>query len=159
MLDEMAEVDLLIKDERWEEVPFDLEALTERALEEISTQLDLPDPTIVSVVLADDALLQLLNRTYRHQDKPTNVLSFPNDPQAQDLSGELGELFLSLDTLKRESMKEGKSLEHHFSHLFVHGVLHLLGYDHEEDEEAIEMESMEICILENLDIPNPYDDE
>ena len=155
----MAEVDLLIKDDRWEEVPFDLEVLTEQALEEISTQLDLPDPTIVSVVLADDALLQLLNRTYRHQDKPTNVLSFPNDAQAQELSGELGELFLSLDTLKRESLKEGKSLEHHFTHLFVHGVLHLLGYDHEEDEEAIEMESMEICILENLDIPNPYEDD
>lgn len=152
----MAEVDLLVKDERWETLGLDLEGLSERALEEVALQLDLEDPTIVSVVLADDALLQLLNRTYRHQDKPTNVLSFPNDPQAQKVSGELGELFLSLDTLRRECLTEAKSIEHHYMHLFIHGVLHLLGYDHENDEEAEEMEGLEVCILETLHIPNPY---
>lgn len=105
----------------------------------------------VSVLLAGDRKLKQLNRDFRGKDKPTNVLSFP--------SGEamfLGDIALSIDTLKREAKEQGKKLEHHFAHLLLHGILHLLGYDHEKARDAEKMEKKEIQILKKLGLGNPY---
>jgi probable rRNA maturation factor len=116
----------------------------------------------VDIVLGDDTLLQNLNATYRHKDKPTNVLSFPQEdlkkgtylpPQKFVL---LGDIVLSYQTIKAESLAQQKAFSHHLKHLIIHGFLHLLGFDHEHTTEAEEMEAVEIEILDSLNIPNPY---
>ncbi len=117
------------------------------------------------VVLGDDKLVQALNRTYRGKDAPTNVLSFPSmempgmaggEPLLPEESALLGDVVLARETIAREAVEQHKSLSDHLSHLVVHGVLHLLGHDHMEDEEAEEMEALERDILEDLGIADPY---
>lgn len=104
----------------------------------------------VSVVLADDTFVQQLNKQYRGKDKPTNVLSFPNDDEP------LGDIILAYDTIEREALAQDKSFRNHAIHLIIHGLLHLLGHDHERALEAEKMESAEIKILKKLGINNPY---
>ena len=114
----------------------------------------------ISVVLADDAMVQALNRQYRGQDKPTNVLSFAALDGEEDLPPDgpllLGDVVLAFETTSREAEAEGKTLADHLSHLLVHGVLHLLGYDHLEEADAEEMEEQERVILADLGIADPY---
>lgn len=107
----------------------------------------------VSVVLAEDEAVRELNKTYRLTNKPTNVLSFPSEE-----AGELGDIILAYETVKKEAEEADISFLHHTLHLIVHGFLHLLGYNHEEDEEANCMETMEIQILKKQGIANPYED-
>ncbi|MDK3160096.1 rRNA maturation RNase YbeY [Kamptonema cortianum] len=107
----------------------------------------------VSVVLTTDEEVHTLNKTFRHQDKATNVLSFPSDEKP-----ELGDIILAYETVLKEAKELGISTLHHTLHLIIHGFLHLLGYDHEADHEAEEMESLEIQILKTLNIQNPYED-
>lgn len=107
----------------------------------------------VAIVLADDAFVQKLNKDYRGKDKPTNVLSFPSDISA---SSELGDIILALEAIEREAKEQKKSFRNHTTHLLVHGFLHLLGYDHIEEKQAIIMEGKEIKILKKLGIDNPY---
>jgi len=109
--------------------------------------------TEVSVVLADDTEVQDLNKTFRNRDKPTNVLSFPSEQK-----DELGDIILAYETVTREAEENGVSPLDHTLHLIIHGFLHLLGYDHEHENEAKEMENMEIRILKDLHINNPYED-
>lgn len=112
---------------------------------------------LVTVVLADDETLRELNSRFRGKDKATNVLSFPassvgvvgDDPH-------LGDVIVSLQTLRREAAEQGKTLEHHFIHLVTHGILHVLGHDHVEEDEAERMEATEIAILSGLGLPDPY---
>ena len=106
----------------------------------------------ISIVLADNNFIQNLNHVYRGKDKPTNVLSFP-----QDEPGLLGDVILAYETIEKEANEQEKSFEDHLTHLIVHGTLHLLGHDHEDDKEAKEMEALEIEILEKLGIKNPYE--
>lgn len=115
----------------------------------------------LAVVLADDARVQTLNRDYRGQDKPTNVLSFAalddeEAPSPPDGPIALGDVILAYETAAAEAAREGKTLVQHLSHLVVHGVLHLLGHDHEDDGEAEEMEGLEVAVLAALGIPDPY---
>lgn len=114
----------------------------------------------VSVVLTDDKTVQTLNREYRGKDKPTNVLSFAtlDDDEPLPPAGpvNLGDIVLAQETLAREAAEMDKTLRAHFIHLLVHGTLHLLGYDHEDEEEANLMESLEITVLETYGIENPY---
>ena len=115
-------------------------------------------PSEISVVLSDDEHVRELNKHHRGMDKPTNVLSFPA-ARTKTPSGApriLGDIVLALETVEREAAEESKPLENHISHLVVHGVLHLLGYDHEDDEEAEMMEERERQILTKLGIPDPY---
>lgn len=112
----------------------------------------------ISVVLADNLFIRNLNKTYRGKDKPTNVLSFPQDPDAGGKMINLGDVVLAYETVKLEAESQDKSFPDHVTHLLVHGILHLLEYDHENDEEAEEMESLEIRVLERLGIKNPYRD-
>lgn len=114
----------------------------------------------VSVLLADDAAIHALNRTWRGKDRPTNVLSFPaGQPPAgfpPELAWPLGDLALAFETCAAEAAREGKSLARHLAHLAVHGTLHLLGHDHEKPDEAAAMEALERRILATLGVPDPY---
>ncbi len=114
--------------------------------------------TEVSVVLTDDASMQEINRQWRGFDKPTNVLSFPAQPLAVgDRPGPmLGDIVLARETVLREATLDGKTVDAHVSHLMVHGLLHLLGHDHEDDDEAEAMERTERDVLARLGIADPY---
>jgi len=112
----------------------------------------------VSVLLANDNAIQELNKQYRGKDAPTNVLSFPgicNNENGGPIL--LGDIILSYETIQKESLKDNKALMDHVTHLVVHGVLHLFGYDHEEEDTAREMEMIEISILKDFGIENPYE--
>ncbi len=117
----------------------------------------------ICIRVTDDAESQTLNRDYRNQDKPTNVLSFPAAlPEAlgqvsADEPLPLGDLVLSLPVVLREAQRQGKSLRDHLAHLVMHGTLHLLGYDHEAEDDAQLMESIEIAALAQCGIENPYE--
>jgi probable rRNA maturation factor len=112
----------------------------------------------LSVVFSDDAAIRELNAGWRGKDKATNVLSFPAFPVCGGgaLPPMLGDIVLAAETVAREAGLEDKPLENHISHLVVHGLLHLLGYDHETDAEAEDMEAVERAALAGLAIPDPY---
>ena len=107
----------------------------------------------VTVLLADDEAIRELNRAWRGQDKPTNVLSFPAVASA---APHLGDVALAYETCAREAAEQGKPLKHHLAHLVAHGVLHLLGWDHQTDAEADRMEAIERDILARIGVPDPY---
>jgi probable rRNA maturation factor len=121
-----------------------------------------PPGSLVDVTLADDAAQCELNRLWRGADRPTNVLAFPGaDPAAPPPPGApllLGDVVVALETVCREAAEQDKPLADHLRHLVVHGVLHLLGYDHAEPAAATAMEAREIAILAELGVPNPYGD-
>ena len=110
----------------------------------------------LSIVLTDDAEQQDLNKQWRGIDKPTNVLSFPQIEPFGPVSGILGDIVLARETLEREAVDLDKPFTDHFTHLVVHGFLHILGYDHVDDGDALAMETLETQILASLDIPDPY---
>jgi probable rRNA maturation factor len=111
----------------------------------------------LSILLTDDARMRVLNRDYRGKDKATNVLSFPaGDDEAADRPRLLGDIALALETVEREASEQSKTPADHVSHLTVHGVLHLLGHDHETEPQATDMEALEARILDGLGIANPY---
>lgn len=114
----------------------------------------------ISIVLADDDFVQMLNRSWRDHDSPTNVLAFP--ASSEDMpSGEVrlfGDVVVAFQTTLREAEKQCKQLDHHLTHLIVHGVLHLMGYDHLTDDEAEQMETLETDILADMGIDDPYGD-
>lgn len=162
-------VDVSVQHPGWEKLGFDSTGLVKTAAKEALSCADLPlaargKKLELSVVLGNDDLVRTLNRTWRGKDAPTNVLSFPllaidSEPEP-DIPGErigLGDIVFALETLERESAEQKKILREHFTHLVVHGILHLLGYDHERGEkDAQTMEDMEIWILSRLGCKNPY---
>ena len=107
----------------------------------------------LAVLLADDAAVRDLNRRWRGKDRPTNVLSFP---AAASAAPWLGDVALAYETCAREAAEQGKALADHVAHLVVHGVLHLVGWDHQTDAEADEMEGLERDILARMGVPDPY---
>ncbi len=158
------EIDLSVEDGDWpaENV---LEALAQTALVAAVRGAEVEPGEIgpISLLFTGDAAIRVLNHQWRGKDKPTNVLSFPAaQAPVPDLElpglepAPLGDIILALETVRREADEEGKTFENHLTHLLVHGFLHLLGYDHETDEEAEEMEALEREILQSLAIPDPY---
>ena len=109
---------------------------------------------VVRVVNAQES--QELNKQYRHADKPTNVLSFPFDAPAQIVSDNLGDLVICAPVVEREALEQGKDSTAHWAHLVIHGVLHLQGYDHQNETQAENMEALEIRVLNGLGFDNPY---
>jgi probable rRNA maturation factor len=145
-----------------------LEAFARRVLEHAATHLAEKErqpfpkqPVEVSLVFTNDAAIREINAEWREQDKPTNVLSFPAFPLAP--GGKpgpmLGDIILAEETLRREALDLGVAFEDHLTHLLVHGFLHLFGYDHMTEEEAAVMEGLEIRILAELGLENPYRDD
>lgn len=117
-----------------------------------------------SVILTDNDSIQKLNLEYRGKDSPTNSLSFPaQDKTIKNMSdhnfshGILGDLVFSYHKIQDEATLQNKKLTDHFTHLVIHGLLHLLGYDHESEEEAMEMEGIEVDILSFFKIKSPYE--
>lgn len=141
--------------------PKGLKRQFDRLLSAVCESLNLEEERTVSIVLADDVFVRKLNKEYRGKDKPTNVLSFPqdtgDDPIAALESGSYGDIVLALETVQKEALEQEKSFDDHLSHLIIHGFLHLLGYDHEDDRSAAEMENLEIAILNRFGIKNPYE--
>jgi len=125
----------------------------------VQSKAKVTGPTELSIVLTDDAEQRVLNRDWRGIDKSTNVLSFPQIEPFAPVSGILGDIILARETLVREAQEQGVSLEDHFTHLVVHGFLHLLGYDHMDDDEALAMEGLETQILASLGVADPYGDD
>jgi probable rRNA maturation factor len=150
--------DVAVESPLWTSVP-DVEALVVTAIDRAAR---LAGQTIrpgaeVSVLLTDDAQVQELNRIWRKQDKPTNVLSFPasgTGPLAD--AAMLGDIVIAQETVAREAEDDGKRLEDHLVHLVVHGFLHLLGHDHQQEQEALAMEDLERLVLASLAIADPY---
>ncbi len=116
---------------------------------------------VIRVVDADES--QTLNREFRHRDKPTNVLSFPFEAPSgvpPEEAGEyLGDLVICAPVVRAEAAEQGKPLAVHWAHMVVHGALHLLGFDHLDDEQARQMEGLERTILARLGVPDPYQNE
>ena len=110
----------------------------------------------VSVYIVDEAESQELNAQYRGKDKPTNVLSFPADVPDEVGVPLLGDLVICAPVVEREAQEQGKTLEAHWAHMLIHGTLHLLGYDHVEDDEADVMEALETRLITQLNFPAPY---
>lgn len=146
---------MAVEDDGW---PQGLEPIAQVAVETALrlSKLELKGPVAVSVLLTDDAGQKALNSQWRQQDKPTNVLSFPAIAPFGPVIGLIGDISLARETLKREADDLGKSFTHHFTHLLVHGVLHCLGYDHENNDDALVMEGLETQILAQLGIDDPY---
>lgn len=149
-------IDISAESEGWSKVS-GVEELVRQAAEAAMLDNDAP-PSEISVVLSDDEHIRELNKHHRGMDEPTNVLSFPAARTKAPAGGPrmLGDVVIAFETVEREAAEEAKPFSHHLSHLVVHGVLHLLGYDHEDDEEAEIMEARERQILAKLGIPDPY---
>lgn len=111
----------------------------------------------VSIEIVDSRTSQKLNNTYRNKDKPTNVLSFPLELPEFVKENLIGDLAICAVIVEQEAKEQNKELHHHWAHLTIHGVLHLLGYDHIKDSDAIIMEDLEVKLLAKLGIKNPYD--
>jgi len=111
----------------------------------------------LSVRIVDAQEIQTLNARYRHKDKPTNVLSFPADlPDGIDIPL-LGDIIICASVVEQEAQEQDKTLESHWAHMLIHGTLHLLGYDHIEDDDADIMEDLETQLLNAIGIKNPYE--
>lgn len=148
-------VDLRVADPRWQEELGDAETLAARVLSHASAQMNAGGE--VSILMTADAEMRALNRKWRGQDKPTDVLSFPsNAPQAPGEPVHIGDIALAFETAWRDAGEMGRGFEAHVSHLMVHGFLHLLGHDHIEPEDAAVMEPLETKILAGLGWPDPY---
>jgi probable rRNA maturation factor len=153
--------EILIVAECWR-TEVNAESIILRAVEAAAEMIDTDTGDAeLAIMLTDDAGIHTLNKNWRGIDKPTNVLSFPalqptGTPAPGDAPRMLGDIAIAYETLRREADEEQKPFDHHLSHLAIHGFLHLVGYDHETDEDAEEMESLERKILAELGIPDPY---
>ncbi|MCF8505326.1 MAG: rRNA maturation RNase YbeY [Caulobacter sp.] len=136
-----------IEDETWSAALPNAEALALEAAEAATAEGGM------AILLTDDDTVADLNQRFRGKGGPTNVLSFPAPDNRE---GHLGDIALAYGVCAREATEQGKPLAHHLQHLVAHGVLHLVGYDHQTETEAAEMEALERRILAGLDIPDPY---
>ena len=158
------DISVLVNCPAWAEALTNAEALCGQAAATALEAVELPDgPVELTIVLADDETVRGLNRDWRGKDTPTNVLSFASldDEDAPLVPGApllLGDVILAWETVSTEAKDQDKPLEDHLGHLVVHGVLHLLGYDHDDDQEAEEMEALETTLLAAIGIPDPYQD-
>ena len=118
-------------------------------------QEKMPD-CVINLRLLNDKEMRKLNMQFRQKDKTTNVLSFPNDDISVKQTKNIGDIAISVEYVKAEAKKEGKTFDDHIVHMLAHGVYHILGYDHENNENAMIMENKEIQTLKKINIGNPY---
>lgn len=148
--------------DQWKHLDIDWDSILTEITQVVLAEFEFDRDVEVNIKLTDDSEIQILNREFRGKDKPTNVLSFPGmsdedlDYLPDDAHFHLGDIALAFETINREADDQEKTLQNHVLHLTVHGLLHLLGFDHETDDEATEMETLEVDILAKRSIPNPY---
>jgi probable rRNA maturation factor len=136
-----------------------LRSLAERAIAAAADRAcpDLEPGAEISLLFTDDAHMRILNHRYRRKDRPTNVLSLPAAPPVVGRLGPmLGDVVLAAETVREEATAQGLAFDDHVTHLITHGFLHLLGYDHEDESQALVMEGLETAILTDLGIADPY---
>lgn len=164
-----------IEEKRWSDAITDVVSVAEKVksatFDYVAKNADMEilsakKPLLINLCLSSDSHVHQLNRDFRNKDKPTNVLTFANldfadfEPDGGVFDEiDLGSIIIAFETMQKEADMENITLYAHFCHLLVHGFLHILGFDHIEDEEAEYMESFEKAILHNLGIANPYPDE
>ena len=148
-------VDVSVHDPDW---PKDYAGLAEKVIRDAARAVPAvwTGPGEISVVLTDDSEQKVLNARYRGKKTPTNVLSFPQIEPFAPVSGLLGDIVVARETVFAEALEMGLATKDHFSHLIVHGFLHLLGYDHVDDSDAALMEGIETKILAGMGIADPY---
>ena len=160
-------VEIVYEDARWQRLG--LQSLAEAALFETTGALNVADGTVEVLACADNRIA-VLNAEFREKPAPTNVLSWPEEDLSSAVDGdaprkptnglegatELGSIAISYDTCAREAAEQCKPLADHVTHLLVHGILHLLGFDHVRDKDATRMEQLEVEILGRMGIPDPY---
>jgi probable rRNA maturation factor len=154
--EKQAQIEVIVRSARWRKRPTAKTIVKKAVLaaaKAVSTR-----PIELAIVLSDDSAIRALNRDWRGKNAPTNVLSFPAAApgKARSASPYVGDIVIAYQTMAREAVAEGKPFNHHLTHLAVHGFLHLLGYDHENDRDAEKMERLERKILKRLAIPDPY---
>lgn len=143
-----------LNEKKWRQVLPNYRNICRKA---ISSVIDLKNAE-VSVSLANDTFVHKLNLEYRNMDKSTNVLSFPM-PFVDVPMRPMGDIVLALETVEKEAVEQSKTFEAHFVHLLIHGALHLSGYDHILENEALEMEALEVQKMIKLGYKNPYEGE
>ena len=151
-----AQIEVIVRSARWRKRPTAKTVVKKAVLAAAiaaSTR-----PIELAIVLSDDSAIRALNRDWRGKNAPTNVLSFPAavPGKARSASPYVGDIVIAYQTTAREAVAEGKPFNHHLAHLAVHGFLHLIGYDHDKDRDAEEMERLERRILARIAIPDPY---
>lgn len=168
------QLQITVEDERWLQALPEVEDLSSEVADKVLAwilsheDLDLFHlnlPLFINLSLSNDEQVRSLNKEYRGLDKSTNVLSFANIDDEDFLAEcelydeiQLGDIIIALKTMQREAAEQEVSFRDHYCHLLVHGLLHILGYDHMEAEEAAEMEACEAAILQLMNIKNPYED-
>jgi probable rRNA maturation factor len=163
----MITTDILINDKIWKTQNSKIKSFVKNLVSTIIPQIKLLENAVeieVSIVLTNDEEIQNLNKNYRKKDKPTNVLSFPAIDPKNFENGDflkqnflaIGDIILSFDRIKKEAEEQNKTFENHLTHLIIHSILHLIGYDHETKKEAKIMEQLEIDLLKKLAIKNHY---
>tara|TARA_B100001079_G_scaffold105132_1_gene90194 strand:+ start:2372 stop:2821 length:450 start_codon:yes stop_codon:yes gene_type:complete len=110
----------------------------------------------VNIKIVDNNEIENLNKKFRNKDRPTNVLSFTNEDISRRITNNLGDIAISYEYVKRESKEQDKKFDDHIVHMFIHGIYHILGFDHKDDPMADKMENKEIILLKKLNINNPY---
>ena len=160
-------IDIMIEDDRWQAL--DLPTLALQAVTQVLDAHSLADVEL-SLLACDDAQIATLNADFRGKPTPTNVLSWPEEDLSSDSEGgaphaptpdpggaiSLGDIAIAYDTCVKEATEQGKPLVDHVTHLIIHGTLHLLGYDHIRDQDALRMESLEVKLLGIMGVPDPY---
>ncbi len=148
-------IEVILEDERW--AALGLEALCAPAEREaLAITGRAPAGFEIAVMGCDDPRIAELNKAFRGKATATNVLSWPASDSPPMAAGELGDIAIAYETCVREADEKGISVQKHVTHLLIHGILHLLGYDHISETEAEEMEALEIKALAKLGISNPY---
>ena len=153
------QIDVIVRSARWRKRPT-AKTIVKKAVLAAAIAAS-TRPIELAIVLSNDSTIQALNRDWRGKNAPTNVLSFPAGPRqgggkSRAASPYIGDIVIAYQTTAREAVAEGKRFDHHLAHLAVHGFLHLLGYDHENDRDAEKMERLERKILKRLAVPDPY---
>lgn len=162
-------IEITVEDPRWDDTRLSQHAQTsvKAALDRLKID---PEACEISILACDDTRISALNADFRGKARPTNVLSWPAEDLSPDIAGDapnapsadfageisLGDVALSYDTIAREAAENGVSFDNHVLHLIIHGLLHLLGYDHERDADATVMEGLETEILGTLGVKDPY---
>jgi probable rRNA maturation factor len=146
-----SKIEIIFADAAWKNLDFDPKLIANQIYDLLMPNFDAQNEEI-ALLLTNDEEVKILNQKWRNIDKATNVLSFEDVGN----DGFLGNIAIALQYSQKEAINQGKTLKNHFSHLLIHAILHLLGYDHIDEAEAQEMENLEIEFLEKIGINNPY---